>query len=412
MNARRFASLICIVLLGIQLAGAPIALAAEALPSSSPSTTTNSDGTISMIQTYSADEEAPLLAKSIYQDGQEYALENTKNAPDSNFESPTQHFTRTAFSQVSLQGINSLASYFPAAIAIAEGDFSGEIGLDAATPYTVVNRYEAMRQQVDRVQVYYDLPDNDVTRIPTLQSFVVSSSAAPGASETRVLQILDVSYSIAGTDYLGLPNNYTATVTYRGQEEYLELAFYDVTANYAGSITSSAKQMTTTGTYKPVEAEPAAIAQSEVPLAEAEIPLFPLAIASTVVVVFIATPLLFIFFLKNARLIRSIENNDKPSGEELRSTKKEATELICRRRLVLKDGMAELRIPANVDVFDGATYYLAIKPRLADKEGHVMLTLHGKILAVVPLARHTDINFKEMLITSVEAALIESDLLD
>ncbi|MDR1088223.1 MAG: hypothetical protein LBL23_02975, partial [Coriobacteriales bacterium] len=91
---------------------------------------------------------------------------------------------------------------------------------------------------------------------------------------------------------------------------------------------------------------------------------------------------------------------------------RELTELICRRRLVLKDGLAEFRIPPDVDIFEGDDFYVTIKPRIADREGDLMLSWQGRTVAVMPLARHVDINFRELLTASVEAILSETDLLE
>jgi hypothetical protein len=305
---------------------------------------------------------------------------------------------------------------------IDEGDYQGEIGLDPAHPYTVVERHEAFQDQVDREAVLYGLPDNEVSRIPTSRDFEVRSAAAPGATQTKTLQVLTISYEVAGTDSLGLPNNYTALVTYRGQEEFLELHHYDVTANYAGELSSSVQRIALTGTYRPVAVvdegapiaseETAVISDTEVPLAGPQLPLFPLAIASATVVVVLAIPLLYFFLLTNARLLRLSEAGGQCKTNTSKTTRKAKAEVICRRRLVLNQGEAELRIPPWADIFDGATYCLLIKSRLACRAGSVAMTWQGKVVAVVPLDAHVHVNFRDMLIQSVDAILAETEELN
>lgn len=408
MKFKRLAALTLGLLLATQFIALPVAFAEESTPSK-PSE--NKDGSLTLVQTYPADEEAPILPETITQGGQSYTLQNTTTETDTTYAPPTKTFTTTAFSEVPLEGINNLGAYFPAVYPISEGEYQGEIGLDPLNPYTVVERYETFKTQVDRYTEFYDLPDNDVTRIPTSQTFEVSSSAYPGATTTSELQILGVSYSVAGADHLGLPNNYTAHVTYRGQEEYLELHHYDVTANYTGELVSNEEQMALTGTYQAVAATPTPvpvtteISNPETPLAEPEFPIIPLAITSAVIAVFVAAPLLLFFFLSNARLIRVTETADKVGK------RKETTESICRRRLVLKEGVAEFRIPPQVDIFNGDTYYLVIKPHVADRDGEVLMSWQGRTVAMLPLARHTDVNFKEMLEESTEAVLTQMEAL-
>ena len=402
-SVKRVGAAICLMVLVLQLWPAPMALAAE----TPVSPISQEDGTLLITQSYPATEEASPLPVAISQEGKRYTLDGTSTKEDAQYDRPKQAFSRTAYSQVPLAGVHNPAAYFPATMFIEEGDYLGEIGLDPASPFTVVNRYEMFRQQVDRSVIIPNLPDNDVTRIPDTEVFEVASAQFPGATELRTLQLLDVQYDIAETDHLGLPKTYTALVTYRGQEEYLELAFYDITAHYVGELESTIDQMVVTGTYKYTPPPPVGgLGVVQMPAAEPGLPLFPLAITGTTVVVFVATPLLYLFFLTNARLIRVAS---KESGE---SRARVTSELVCRRRLTLREGVAEFRIPPRVDVLDGALYSLAIKPRLADKEGSVELTWQGKTMAALPLERYTEINFREMLVTSAEAALIESGLLD
>ena len=415
---RRATAVALVLFLALQYMSLPLAFAQEGMPAQKQEV--NADGSITITQTFPADKEPSVLPVAINQGGQRYVLDNTETTEDSSGERHQQEITETVFSQVPLEGINSLSDYFPATVYINEDSYQGEIGLNPAAPYTVVNRYEAFSRQVDRVVSFPNLPDNDVSRLPAQQDFVVSSAASPGATQWRTLTYTDVQYSIVGTDHLGLPNNYTAVVTYRGQEEYLELAFYDVTANYSGALEQSSAVLILTGTYlleplaAPVPPAPVTMIQENIPaLPESGIPLFPLAIAGTTTVVILALPLLYFFFLANARFIRVIEVEGKRKSAASDNKKKDKTKIICRRRLVLGgDGVATLKIPSDVDILDGALYCLIIKPRLAEREGTVEMVWQNKIMAAMPLDRQIEINFKQLYIASAEAALIEAGLLD
>ncbi|MDR1357837.1 MAG: hypothetical protein LBJ48_00560 [Coriobacteriales bacterium] len=401
-NTRKSAFAVAlIVLLGLQGALAPAAFADISTPIMNP------DGTLTVEQTYLQTETAERFPRVITYEGREYRFDTLISKQDPGYERPKQSYTRTLFSQVPVEGLDNWAAYFPAMHAIEDGDFQGEIGLDTTTPFSYVERYHSYRVEVDKTVDITDLPDNDYTRIPTAKTFEVVSETTPGETQENVLQLLKAEYELTGLDSLGLPNDFTAHVTYRGQEGSHDLAWYDVTAHYTGELESGVGQTLTTAFYSPVPAEVAPIVEEAAPLAESEFPFAELALAITgaTVVVFLAVPLLYFFLLTNARLLRVVEKGTETGT-------KEVTELICRRRLVLRDGVAEFRIPSEVDIFGGEDFYLTIKPRIADREGELMLTWQGRTVAVLPLARHVDINFRELLTASVEAILVETDLLD
>jgi len=416
MKIRRLLIIIIALLLCASLAGVPLAFAAEDIPETK---TMGEDGNLTVVQSYPATNSAPSMPNTTTYGGQSFSLDKATTAPDPGYVKPRQYFTGQAYNQVPLSGAGNWAAYFPAAYPIDEGEFQGYIGLDPYNPFYVTERYHLYLVQVDKQVVVPNLPDNDVSRLPVYRDFEVVSSSTPGATMISTLKIVDVSYEVAGRDHLGLPNNYTAYVTYRGQEGLHELEFYDVTANYSGEIESSIDQMTITGVYKPdvVEAAPTVIAAPDVPLAPAppSLPLFPLVVASTMVAVFLATPLLYFFLLSNARLIRVVrpeEEEDDEEGIKKRRKEKTTTKLICRRRLVLREGVARFTIPSNINIFDGELYNLAIKPTFASREGTVEMLWQGRRVAAMPLARYIDVNFTEMLTTSTEAVLMELGLLD
>ena len=386
-----------------------------------PTQQIGADGNLTYTQKYLSTEGAPTLPESVSRSGDTFSLLSTSAAVDSSYEKPRQYFTYQASSQVSADGVGNWTAFFPASYPINEGEYQGSIGLDPTTPFTVAERYQSYLVQVDKQVTISGLPDNNVARLPEYMDFEVVSSSTPGATMINTLKIVYVTYEIAGRDHLGLPNDYTAFVTYRGQEGLHEIAFYDVIANYSGELESSIDQMVLTGIYTPDTAEiqraaTTTIDTPEVPLASPGFPIFPLAVASAAIAVFLAIPLLYFFVMSNARLVRIYqpkkEDEDLEGNKKAGSSNKATAELVCRRRLVLRDGIAVFRIPAKVDIFDGGLYSLTISPSLAIREGDIELTWQGKIVAAMPIARHIDVNFKQMLITATEAALMEAKLLD
>lgn len=406
MKKRVIYTFILSMLIGSQLILTPLAYA-------EPAPTLNSDGTLTLAHSYPETSEPPILPETITQDGQEYTLDTTTTVPDPTYVRPSKVYTHQAFSEVPLEGFGNWGAYFPATFAVSDGEYQGEIGLDPTTPFIYAERYHSYRIQVDREVVIPHLPDNDVTRIPASQSFEVTSEITPGATQLNKLELLYVYYEVAGRDHLGLPNNYTAYVTYRGQEGYHELAWYDVLANYSGELVSSTNQMALTARYSPVKAVVVTpIAESQTPLSQAvETPLMmPFVIIGAAVIILILAPLLFFLLLTNARMFKVLDSHEH-GGDNPEEQKKETIDLVCRKRLVLREGIATFTIPSRINILADSLYHFDIKPRLADREGKLMLVWQGKVVALMPLARKIDINFNEVLITSVENALIESDLL-
>jgi len=468
-------------MVALSLIATPMAYADE-------TTTINDDGTLTLSITYLSTQVAPTLPSTLEEGKQSYILESSSRSVDPLYIPSKREYTRQTHSQVPAHDHGNWSAYLPSSYAIDDGEYQGSLDLDPTNPYTVYEATQSYLVQVDKQKTITELPDNDVTRLPTHQSFDVVSDTTPGATMAATLKILDVTYEVAGRDSLGYPNNYTAHVTYRGQEGLHEVAYYDVVANYAGEIVSSIGQMVITGVYalvaeeedEPV-AEPShatitrAIEQPPVPLAQPEPSSFPLAIAAAMVAVFLATPLLYFLIMPNAQLIRVVgsrreaegnqalnnqaegssqssgnneangkqetsnnqaassqasedqtsskpDSNQKADANKQASVKKQANarkqkskqgkvEHICRRRMVLRQGTAEFRIPGDIDIFNGDHYRLIIKRRLAYREGNAQMTWQGRIVAVMPLNRYLDINFREMMITSAEAALMECGLL-
>lgn len=285
---------------------------------------------------------------------------------DPSYEHPSQSYTKQITKEIPLEDAGALDAYFPASLLIEDGVFMGAIGL-SADPYSTQNVYESYTGQVDRAYTLYGLPDNDASRLPTHMDFQVSSDASFGATTTTTLELLDVAYEVASTNSLGLPNNYTAYLVYRGQESWLAIHHYVVTATYAGSISSAEEGYLITSHYQLVPAPVTpeitvpAVAMTTVPIPmAAPLHFTPPMISAAVIVVFILALLLvwLIFLRKNITLTR------------ITST---GSQVLFRKHLRVQNNMASLEIPPTVELNDHASYLLELKPTLANRTGQLVV---------------------------------------
>jgi hypothetical protein len=212
--------------------------------------TVRADGDRLVYEYRFADEhDFPAIQDEVQIDNKGYSLVSTTDPViDPDYTPASKVYTQSLTKDIPLEGINSLWNYFPDTYAFEDGSFAGAVPL---TNYQTENVYELYTGQVDRAWTINGLPDNDVIRIPRSMDFTVRSDAYPGATQTKTLQLLDVRYEITGTTPLGLPNEYRAYVTYRGEEEWQQLHHYIVTAHYQGAITSSDTQFLVTASYEP-----------------------------------------------------------------------------------------------------------------------------------------------------------------
>ena len=118
--------------------------------------------------------------------------------------------------------------------------------------------YGEGKRQVDRMEAIYDLPDNDVEKLPKQKAYPDTKGNGPGAG-AGVLVLAEVRYEVTSRDKDGLPDGYTAHVIYRGEEPYKALSHYTAVATYTGVVTEDGvTTYTVAATYEyvvPVEDE-------------------------------------------------------------------------------------------------------------------------------------------------------------
>jgi hypothetical protein len=312
------------------------------------------------------------------EDGTPYRLVSlSEPIIDPSYVPPTRSYERQVTKKVPREGIDTLDDYFSARLSIEDGEYGGFIGR-IADSYEVETVYESWSGQVDCSHEIEGLPDNDVVRLPTTMDFEVSSDAAPDATQTKTLTLLDVRYEVTGTNGLGLPNSYKAYLTYRGEESWLEVHHYIVTASYRGTVPSSVPRYLVTATYEPqsaptVEPPPASVEQPrllpepEVPLASpAALPLWAILAAALAVLVLGWLLVWTLLFRKNAELVKEADDR---------------REVLVRRRVRVVDGLASFEVPDEIELYDGARYSVELKPRLASQEGEMCVCWRERVIA-------------------------------
>ncbi len=350
----------------------------------------------------------------VTEDGNEYNLVYIDNpVDDSTYVPYIKKYEQKKTKDVPIKDINNLEKYFSKSINIKDGYYVGKISL-APNPFSKVEVYESFTGQVDKTHIIEDLPDNDVSRLPKKKTFEVSSDEYYGATKSAVLKLLSVEYEVTGTNSLGLPNKYTAHLTFRGQQSWLEPHHYSVTAKYEGEVVSSEQRRVVEAHYElvsvdPVISEPVIeevpdIQPPTVPTVinvveppEEPTNIFP-AIASAGIVIISAIGLILfwlLYWIKNAVLIKTLNTTVK---------------VIARKRLEVIDGQATFKVPDHVEVFDEAIYEIKLKPSLANKEGVLVVEWRGVVIATEALKRKIQIGRSIITDEAVLAAITEEIL--
>lgn len=126
-----------------------------------------------------------------------------------------------------------------------------EHGYKGSIPRTSLNsepHYATRQYQADVVQTFSGLPSNDVSQIPMSASFTLDTG------NTQTLDCAGISWSVEETDDRGVPCSYCATVTYRGVDQMQVVDFYQVTAEYQGTVSGPKKPLSkVVATYGMVE---------------------------------------------------------------------------------------------------------------------------------------------------------------
>ena len=349
----------------------------------------------------------PIIPETIVDEGGNKYQLLSYDAPvaDPSYARPTQSYTRQYSTDIPKDDINNLSYYFAASFYIEDGPFVGNIP-PAANPYYIIGIYEIFVGQVDRYHTIENLPDNDAMRIPMQMDFTVSSSEGLEATQAATLDLLSIEYEITGTNVLGRPNNYTAYLTYRGQESWLELLGYNVTAYYAGTITSNVEQYVIRSQYELIVEPVAAVAPAVIPpIATPTMPAQEIAqmqpinldpvIAATVITVVLVLVWLLVWLLllrKNTCLVQIIDENRK---------------VLLRRYLSVAAGEASFVIPDEVELYGSASYVIELKPRLAMQEGELLVTWRDRIIARDTLKASIQIDKGTIVIDAVIGVISE-----
>jgi hypothetical protein len=290
-------------------------------------------------------------------------------------------YSRSITMDIVPEGINNLEDYFPRQMHIADGQFSGNIGL-AQDPYDKVEVYEAFSGQVDCFYTLDGLPDNDVVRLPKQMDFEVRSDAGQDATEVKALALLDVRYELTSTNALGLPVSYSAHMTFRGSESWLQLHHYIVTAYYEGYVQSSVTQYLTVSHYELDKVPSPAATLTEVPapttpaVVDSQVVQQPsqllspeLAWATATIIVVLALAWLLawlLFWRKNAALVQQADGKGK---------------VLLRRQISVTSGEAAFRIPDGLELYGQNSYSIELKPRLASQQGMLVAMWRGSVIA-------------------------------
>ena len=351
------------------------------------------------VRHYFKDGEAlPTIDKTIKDDaGNTYRLvSSTDPVLDESYSRPTQFYSYLITKDIPIDGIGRLDSYFSPDIFVEDGPFIGNINVAS---YDTTSVYEAFSGQVDRYLTIDGLPDNDVVRLPEYWDFEVSSSAAYGATQIKTLRLVSVEYVVTGANSLGLPTSYTAHLGYRGEESWLELHHYVVSAYYEGNIASSVGQYVVKSSYElvvepvPVPAPnsvltstsiPAPILDPAPPLTDPVISInLALGLAAIVVVLALAWLLVWLLiFRKNAWLFRKANGNK---------------EALLKRHINVTSNEATFEIPDDVNLHDQAQYSIVLRPLLANQQGELLVVWHDKIITKSELKTEIFIEMDNMI---------------
>jgi hypothetical protein len=108
-------------------------------------------------------------------------------------------------------------------------------------------------REVDKTIIMKGLPHNDVDQIPETKAFKVTSASAAGGTASVMLNRAAVDFIIT-SDTDGLPEEYEATVIYRGVESYNDVGYYLANMNYKTTQSEGeTNYYVIVATYEPVD---------------------------------------------------------------------------------------------------------------------------------------------------------------
>ena len=95
---------------------------------------------------------------------------------------------------------------------------------------------EVHSRKVNRSKEFRGLPTNDLAQLPQVEIFELRSKDALDEMADASLQAAEWQWSVEEHDEHNLPTSYTAQVTFRGEEKWLDYSHLEVTAHYSGEL--------------------------------------------------------------------------------------------------------------------------------------------------------------------------------
>lgn len=166
--------------------------------------------------------------------GVRYELVSTESV-DAEADPEISIFTHGYSVQCAPEDLDATLGSVPAEWDISEDGFQGAIPRVSlkSDPHYGVREYQA-----DVVQTYSGLASNDVSQIPLSVAFTLETG------NTQTLDCAGITWSVEGTDERGLPSSYCAEVVYRGIDQMQVVDYYEITAEYKGSVSGPKKPLT------------------------------------------------------------------------------------------------------------------------------------------------------------------------
>jgi hypothetical protein len=258
-----------------------------------------SDTLITVEYRYTEGEAVPTVPQTILEFGREYALVRTAEPVLEAMLPVTRTYTYTVAGVVSKEDMKAIAGL-------------GNVSLQPTRA--------SVEQQIDKTEVIENLPTNDVEYLPQTKEYEIQSDAYEGAVTKGALSRAGVEFKLVGYDEYGLPDNYTATVTYRGIETYLEPQYYNAEATYTTRANQSVPTYVIVAEYeasdKAVVTDPV-ILEPEEPEADIEDDNTPLTAREILTIVAISLGSVVIAFLIAALLVTAVRRRSR------KKTKKE-----------------------------------------------------------------------------------------
>jgi hypothetical protein len=313
-------------------------------------------------------DEIPSFEMRIIYEGRTYELvEIHEVALDSSYVRPSQFFSRQVTKDIPPEDITSLSEYFSETLSLLEGEYEGELALISYDSQAV---FEKWTGQVDKTYLFENLPDNDAVQIPTSYDFTIRSSEFFGAEQQKTLDLIGMDFAISTYNDLGRPIAWVAVANYRGEEDWLEIHHYQVSATYEGEVQSSVEGMGISATYEEV-AEGAAlititepeVAQSAPEVSSLSVPL--IATTASFSLALGAVLLWFLLLRTNARLMQA-QNKTDTKGR-----------IICRRHVKLSEGEALFIVSDRIELFSQGRYWIELKPSIANRFGELVIAWRG-----------------------------------